>query len=195
MSEPERIDLPKKDADKLLARLAAGKLNTKDYELLEHILKNWIWLSGAFRSSRLSIKELKKLIFGSKTEKTEKVLKEKKEKLAPSKPKEKQKGHGRNGADDYPDAKRIPVAQTDTKADDRCLSCRPSSPFGATPGRAKENSTFCHRAKSYVSAVRRRFKLKSMNWKDFAAPHVGRSPQRRPHRRRRCRNTIRVPSR
>lgn len=142
MSESEKIDLPEGDANKLLTRLAAGKLNTEDYELLGHILKNWIWLSNTVQKGRLSIKELKKLIFGSKTEKTQNVLKEKKKKKKKKKKpgtgeskKPKQKGHGRNKADDYTGATRVFIANTAMKAEDLCLSCEKGKVYLVTPSK------------------------------------------------------------
>ena len=121
---PNRIDLSEAEADYLLHRLEKGRPNAKDYELPSIVLKSWLWLSRVVRDNRISIKELKKLIFGAKSEKTQKVLKtqtEKNEKSDP--PKKKPKGHGRNGSDAYTGAERTCLKCRDVHAGDRCPKC------------------------------------------------------------------------
>jgi transposase len=78
------------------------------------------------REKRISIKELKKLIFGARTEKTQKVLKS----AAQEKPNEKndasrkkRKGHGRNGSDAYTGAERVCLQCSEVRPGDRCPEC------------------------------------------------------------------------
>ena len=104
MTEPKRVEMSASQADELLQRLAAGRLNATDYELLGVVLKSWLWLSGVVRDNRISIQELKKLIFGARTEKTRKVVKSGTKEGPNEKndaPKDKPEGHGRNGSDAY----------------------------------------------------------------------------------------------
>ena len=123
MSEPKRVDLPAAEADALLARLAQGKLEPADYEMLGSVLKSWLWLSRVVKDAKVSIKELKKLIFGAKSEKTRTVLAQKSPGKDPSKPKKKPKGHGRNAAATYIGAKRICLPCTHVRPGDRCPTC------------------------------------------------------------------------
>ena len=134
MKEPNRIDLSEAEADELLRRLEKGRLNAKDYELLSIVLKSWLWLSRVVRDNRISINELKKLIFGAKSEKTRKVLKtqtEKNEKSDP--PKKKPKGHGRNGSDAYTGAERTCLKCRDVHAGDRCPECEKGKLYAYKP--------------------------------------------------------------
>jgi len=112
MNEPERINLDQTDAEALLRRLKEGRVEPKDCELLAAILNSWLWLSRVVRDKQISIKELKKLIFGAKSEKTRKVARKAtvaKQKVKRGAAKNKPKGHGRNGAADYTGAERIPA--------------------------------------------------------------------------------------
>jgi len=123
MKEPKRIDLSESEANALLERLAEEKLGPKDYEMLGIVLKSWLWLSGVVQDAKISIRELKKLIFGAKTEKTRKVLKQKTANKQTTKPKKKAKGHGRNGSDAYTGAERICLKCLEVRLGDRCPKC------------------------------------------------------------------------
>lgn len=122
MKETKRVELSAEESEGLLKRLAEGHLRKKDYEVLVVILRSWLWLSHAVQEKTISITELRKLIFGAKTEKTEKVLKKKrsgKKKAKRAKP----KGHGRNGAKEYSGAERRFTPCTEVCAGDRCPKC------------------------------------------------------------------------
>lgn len=126
MSEPKRTNLSEPEAGELLQRLNAGKLEANDYQLLSVILKSWLWLSGVVRANRVSIKELKKLIFGAKTEKTQKILKTKTQETSKGKsdaPEKKRKGHGRNGTAAYTGAQRVCLKCTHLRPGERCPEC------------------------------------------------------------------------
>lgn len=123
MTEPHRIELNETDVAGLRQRLEAAEPTEEDCQLLCAILENWEWVSALVQEQGISIKELKKLIFGAKTEKTRKVLKEKPRKKKSKKAKAAVKGHGRNGADAYPGADRITCPCTDVAPGDRCPAC------------------------------------------------------------------------
>ena len=127
MNEPKRIELDETEAEALLRRLSEGRVEPKDCELLAAIVKSWLWLSGVVREKQISIHELKKLIFGAKSEKTSKVQKNKdagKPSAKGSAPKDKPKGHGRNGAAAYTGAERVPISCPALCAADRCPTCQ-----------------------------------------------------------------------
>jgi len=137
MSEPKRLHLSESEATQLLRRLEAGELEANDYPLLGVILKNWLWLSGVVRHNRITIKELKKLIFGAKTENTHTVLKTAKEKTTGEKNdalKKKRKGHGRNGADAYSGAERVCLKCEGVRHGDRCPKCGRGKLYPSKPG-------------------------------------------------------------
>ena len=123
MTEPKRIDLSASEADALLERLAEGKLGPEDYEMLGSMVRSWLWLSGVVQDAKVSIQELKKLIFGAKSEKTQKVLKQETADKQTSASKKKAKGHGRNGAKDYTGADRICLKCAQVRPGDRCPEC------------------------------------------------------------------------
>ena len=127
MSEPQRIDLDETEAEALLRRLNEGHMDPKDRELLAAIVKGWLWLSRVVRDKRISINELKKLIFGAKSEKTRQVLKDKpavKPNAKGSAPKDKPQGHGRNGAAAYTGAERIRIDCPRLCVGDQCPACQ-----------------------------------------------------------------------
>jgi transposase len=124
MKEPKQIHLSEPQANELLQRLENAQLSPKDYELLALVLKSWLWLSAVVRSNRISIKELKKLLFGAKTEKTRNLLKSKTQgKENAEAAKGKPKGHGRNGADAYSAADRVCLKCLEVRPGERCPKC------------------------------------------------------------------------
>ncbi len=137
MTEPKRLHLSESEAKELLRRLEAGELEANDYSVLGVILKSWLWLSGVVRHKQISIKELKKLIFGTKTEKTHKVLKSATQEKPNEKndaPRKKRKGHGRNGADTYSGAERVCLKCTAVRPGDRCPECGKGKLYPYKPG-------------------------------------------------------------
>ena len=74
----------------------------------------------------VSLQRLKFLLFGSKTESFAAVCRRARQEQAagrPKEPREKAKGHGRNGAADFPKAKRIPVPLAGVASGETCPHC------------------------------------------------------------------------
>jgi len=137
MTEPKRLHLSEPEAKELLRRLEAGELESADYKLLVAILKSWLWLSAVVRHSRITIKELKKMIFGARTEKTQKVVKSTTKQNASGKndaPQKKRKGHGRNGSDAYGNADRVCLKCTEVRPGDKCPECGKGKLYPCKPG-------------------------------------------------------------
>jgi len=130
--------------DALLDRAKASPLLTdEDRESLDSIGGTLKFLTQELQAKGTSVNRLRKLLFGSKTEKTSQVVGEKKSPgkddeeqdttVAPKtsekdgdekkKKKKKRKGHGRNGAADYPGAERVPVSHESLQPGDRCPEC------------------------------------------------------------------------
>jgi len=142
------LKITEKDLDPLFARLEGNTLTSEDKQLLKNICHFLIWLQEKYEAGRLTIHNLKRLLFGKRSEKRSKS-KDKGQKNKESKgtdstenpqvPEEEKtpppsnvisfpsrdeddppKGHGRLGADDYPDAEEIFIPHPDLKAKDPC---------------------------------------------------------------------------
>lgn len=111
----------------------------QDFELLQKVVATLCLVLEWLQKQNLSLRRFRQMIFGPKTEKSSKLLSKDKEKekdkaadaaaqsagangSAP--PKEKKKGHGRNGVDDYPGAERIAVPHQTLQAGCPCPLCR-----------------------------------------------------------------------
>ncbi len=135
MKEPQRIELSQEEREALLQRLESRELQDSDYQLIAAMVETIDLLSRALEQKNISIKRLRRMIFGAKTEKTKNVLKDQEgdEKAGDKKDlnqnssqkteKEKPKGHGRNGAEKYRGAERVKVAHATLKAKDPCPAC------------------------------------------------------------------------
>lgn len=146
MNETERRNLTENELVAFLGRVRP-RLEPADYEILEGLAETVEWLSQELAQKKTSIERLRQMMFGPSTEKTQKALGDtaqasgddpsrSKEDKVPSHPAEKAKGHGRNGVDDYPGARRIPVAHETLKPGDCCPSCKKAKVYRLTePGR------------------------------------------------------------
>ncbi len=135
MKEPQRIELSQEERDSLLQRLENRELQDSDYQLIAAMVETIDLLSRALEQKNISIKRLRRMIFGAKTEKTKNVLKDQEgdekagdgKDLSKNSPQEtekkKRKGHGRIGADKYRGAERVKVAHATLKAKDPCPAC------------------------------------------------------------------------
>ncbi len=120
MKAPKRIDLTQKQMNALLAR-AKRLLPEEDYEIVKTMADTISFLSRSMGAKNAHIKKLLAMLFGTVTEKTAKVLKEKKDR---KKAKEKQKGHGRNGAGTYKGAQKVKISHQTLKPKDKCPACK-----------------------------------------------------------------------
>jgi transposase len=141
-TKPTVIELDMSDLDEVLRRVEA-KLDQTDYAKLKTLADAYAYLTDLVGDKNTSIARLRKLLFGSKTEKTAAVVGQ------PTQPESKrspcataspaagseahstpaevaprgQAGHGRNGADDYPGAEKIEVSHSSLTAGDPCPKC------------------------------------------------------------------------
>lgn len=122
------IDLKMDDIDELLER-AKDAVSEDDYEKLEAIVNSLSYLTELVEDKKTTIKKLRELLFGQKSEKTDKVLDKEKRKYRNSgkasdgKEREKAKGHGRHGADAYTGAERVQVPNTSLSPGAECPQC------------------------------------------------------------------------
>jgi transposase len=121
---PPPLDL---DAADVPAFLARGKdaMSDDDYQLLQAMVSTLLYVTDLVAKGKASLRRLTKLLFGARTEKACDVLPKTEPTTQPTGPSEdapakKPKGHGRNGAEDYPGATRIPVAHLSLRPGDAC---------------------------------------------------------------------------
>lgn len=95
------------------------------YHDVQMLLETMLLVRDEAGQEGVSLSRLKYLIFGPKTESFAAVCKEAMESQSgrPKEKREKPKGHGRNGADDFPRAKRIPVALEGNASGEPCPHC------------------------------------------------------------------------
>ena len=140
---PDIIELDTEQLDALVLRVEAGELAPGDIETLIAALKSYVYVTQLIDQKSTSIARLRKLLFGAETEKTAAVTGRAAESTAPGGPaaggrddaaaaktRDKPKGHGRNGAEDYPGAKRVEVSHEALNAGDPCPSCDRGTLYG-----------------------------------------------------------------
>lgn len=150
MESTRRLSVNQENLNEVLERAKAA-LEKEDYELLKGVADTLAYLTRVAEDKDTTIRELRRLLFGSKTERTRDVLilLQQIDKAAandekgndseapeppptgePKKKKKRAKGHGRNGADAYVGAERIGVPHGSIKHGDRCPECRRGKVYG-----------------------------------------------------------------
>jgi transposase len=123
----------------IIERAKTASLSEEDGEKLEAAVDTLAFLTNELEKKGVSIQRLRKLIFGSSTEKTSQVFKDTPEKSGDDsdsasadagdkkegekKKKKKRKGHGRNGASDYKGAEKIKIPHESLQHGDGCPGC------------------------------------------------------------------------
>jgi len=132
---PKTIELSYEEFDALLKRVEMGALRDGDIEIIKGMIETIKFLSAALQEKNISIKRLRSIIFGAKTEKTKVVVKPQGEEVFVNstedggaarrreQEKKKRKGHGRNGAKEYGGADLIRVDHPTLKPGDPCPVC------------------------------------------------------------------------
>lgn len=132
---PERIELDRSELETILEHAKTAALSEDEYDKLYAAMETLIYLTRELEKNRVSVQRLKKLLFGTTTEKTRKVMEKildeaEKEKHASdgaakdTETKPKSKGHGRNGADTYTGADCVRVPHESLKPGDACPNCK-----------------------------------------------------------------------
>jgi hypothetical protein len=140
--KPTIVELGMNELEDLLRRTETHELREEDYETTKTVLLSYVELVGLLKDKNVSIGRLRKLLFGSKTEKAADILagiageaasspadgeqpsdSGDASPLAPSKSPPPKKGHGRNGAEDYTGAEQIDVSHESLQPGDDCPSC------------------------------------------------------------------------
>ena len=131
---PEIVSMSAGQLEELLTQLR-DQLNEANYTLVERMLKTLVWLMALVEKKDTTIGRLNRLIFGPRTEKSAQVLDKPaaESNLAATKPKPKAPGHGRNGIEQYPGARRIPVPHPKLYPADLCPDCEKGSLYLVKP--------------------------------------------------------------
>jgi transposase len=153
---PEIIDVDSKQVAEVLRRVEQA-LDAKDSALIRAVFDSYAYVADLVEDKNTSIRRLRALFFGARTEKTKAVV-ERNTKTAETSPRGSAAetalvagqadadkpdeaapdpacpGHGRNGADAYRGAERIEVAHPSLSAGDACPACAQGTVYEKAPG-------------------------------------------------------------
>ena len=115
------LTLTPEQQDAFLARIVA-QVSPGDYQIIEALIRGVPQLLELIAQDPMTMRKLRLMIFGPKTEKTSRVCPSAKPQVL-EKPKGKRKGHGRNKAKNYTGARWVKVPHPDLKAGDPCPEC------------------------------------------------------------------------
>jgi transposase len=119
---------------------ARAALSAEEYARLKAALDTLVYLMQLVENNSTTIARLRQMLFGASSEKTARVLQAmgaalQLEAEVPSGEPDPAKGHGRNGAQDYPGATRIKVNHPSFTAGEHCPECHKGKLYAATtPG-------------------------------------------------------------
>jgi transposase len=152
------LELVDVDGDRLeeVLRRAEQALDEKDAELIRAVFDSYAYVTDLVEDRNTTIRRLRQLFFGSRTEKTEAVIGPKttgtsEVAASPDAAAETEsvagegtagvsegaavsKGHGRNGAEAYRGAERVDVAHPSLRAGDACPACGEGTVYEKAPG-------------------------------------------------------------
>jgi transposase len=154
------LELVEVDSDRLeeVLRRVEQSLDEKDSALVRAVFESYVYVTDLVEDKNTSIRRLRQLFFGARTEKTEAVVGQKTEKSDAASPRDTvadasfaagdkntdestesdagaaSKGHGRNGADAYRAAARIDVPHPSLTAGDACPACGQGTVYEKAPG-------------------------------------------------------------
>jgi transposase len=130
--KPHRIEITAQEMEALIERGEQRSFVEQDYPIVVAVLRNYFTLDQVTEEKSHTILRLVKMLFGHHTEKARQVLKDSCPEGSSSNPtttpegkppKEKPKGHGRNGASSYLSAEKVSVPHSCYKAGDGCPLC------------------------------------------------------------------------
>jgi transposase len=152
-NSPEIMEVDHTQLDDVLRRVEQA-LDEKDTTLIRKLFQSYVYVAGLVEDKNTSIRHLRQLFFGKRTEKTATVVGRQGEKSDPAsqpgvagdaqsgEPDTDEShqantappGHGRNGADAYRGAEQIDVPHASLKAGDACPECGQGTVYEKTSG-------------------------------------------------------------
>jgi transposase len=134
----EQLELNMEELQALLERTKAAPLSEQDYHKLKAAVETLGYLTQLLEDRKTTIERLRQIVFGASSEKTRTVLKTDRTEAATAEREpsgKKTNGHGRNGAEAYPGARKIEVKHNSLKSGDRCPQCEKGKVYDSTqPG-------------------------------------------------------------
>ena len=151
---PELIDVDSEELEDVLRRVEQA-LDEKDSTLVRRVFESYAYVTDLVEDKNTTIRRLRQLFFGARTEKTEAVVGPKAgasegtaspDVAAGSEPAAGEgttnvsdaavvpKGHGRNGAEAYRGAQQVDVAHPSLRAGDACPACGEGTVYEKAPG-------------------------------------------------------------
>jgi transposase len=128
VNSSEALSLTEEELQDFLKRME-GIVSPGDFEIIKGLANTTRVVNQVLEEKDSSIKSLREMLFGARTEKTKDVLKEETEpekeptSQEDGEAKKKPKGHGRNGAAKYVGAEKVPVPHESLQPSDDCPSC------------------------------------------------------------------------
>jgi hypothetical protein len=141
---PELVEVDSTRLEEVLRRVEQSGLDAKDAALIRAVFESYAYVSDLVEDKDTSIRRLRQLFFGARTEKTEAVVGPKTRKPDAAAPaaagaadesdESSSRGHGRNGAEAYRGATRIDVPHPSLTAGDACPTCSQGTVYEKAPG-------------------------------------------------------------
>jgi transposase len=102
-----------------------GQVSAEDYRIIEGVTTALTELVEWVEQDAMTMRKLRRMLFGPKTEKTDRICPSSETPSAPppQAPRGPRRGHGRRKASQYTGARWIQVAHPDLQAGDRCPAC------------------------------------------------------------------------
>ena len=153
----EIVEVDSKQLEDVLRRVEES-LDDKDSALIRAVFQSYVYVTDLVEDKNTSIRHLRQLFFGKRTEKTAAVVGRqddqsqateprstaagvdktigaaKQDQPPAAEPEAGRPGHGRNGADAYRGAQRIDVPHPTLQAGDTCPACGQGTVYDKTPG-------------------------------------------------------------
>jgi transposase len=152
-NSPELVEVDSTRLEEILRRVEQS-LDEKNSALVRAVFESYVYVSDLVEDKHTSIRRLRQLFFGARTEKTEAVVGQKGETSDDGSPRaavaetglasdenpdkshesSASNAHGRNGADAYTGATRIEVRHPSLTAGDVCPACCQGAVYDKAPG-------------------------------------------------------------
>ena len=148
---PEIIEVNSQKIEELLDRAASNTFRNEDTELMRQFFESYAGFFQMVGDKNTTIARLRKMMFGSTSEKSKDVLGDDKDPSSPppgddatdnptdsvetdEEDSESPSGHGKHGADDYPGAGQVQVNHPTLAAGDDCPACGQGTLYEKSPG-------------------------------------------------------------
>jgi transposase len=148
---PEIVEVDSTQLEEVLRRVERA-LDEKDTALIRAVFQSYVYVADLVDDKNTSIRRLRQLFFGARTEKTDAVVRRNAESPETTLPEDTAAnsapatdvadadsapacpGHGRNGVDAYRGGERIEVPHPSLAAGDACPACGEGTVYAKAPG-------------------------------------------------------------